>query len=70
MIERAPRKTYEMCYDSAFLYCLTLEYKGHKDWRLPTQEEYLTLTISYGWYEGRERSAFKWGVSPVREIYE
>lgn len=30
-----------MTRDEAELYCLTLDYDGHKDWRLPTFNEYI-----------------------------
>lgn len=37
MIEYAP-KQYQLTYNQAFLYCLTLECQGHKDWQLPPRE--------------------------------
>lgn len=39
MLEFAPTKIIG-CYKIAWLYCLTLDYNGHKDWRLPTDIEY------------------------------
>ena len=41
MIEKAPAAEKEMTYGEAILYCQFLEYNGHRDWRLPTQDEYL-----------------------------
>ena len=39
-IEFAPVITTVMPFNQAWLYCLTLSYNGHKDWRLPTRNEY------------------------------
>ena len=41
MIERAPFVDHYLTHDEAELYCLTLDYNGHKDWRLPTFNEYM-----------------------------
>ena len=65
MIEKAPKTDYEMSYDDAFLYCLMLEYNGHKDWRLPTEYEYIR-ELQWCWFEGRGDSEFHWLVQPVR----
>jgi hypothetical protein len=40
MIEFAPRSVDIMTYQEAVLYCLFLEYGGHKDWQLPTLEDF------------------------------
>ena len=52
MIELAPIHESVLDYDQAFLYCLTLSYNNHKDWRLPTNPEYAkTNEIPTGsWY--------------------
>jgi hypothetical protein len=68
MIEQALRTDYGMCYDSAFVYCLTLDYNGHKDWRLPTLDEYASSNITRSWYEGRECDYFNWAATPVRDL--
>lgn len=68
MIEFAIRSQKEMVYDQAFLYCLTLEYNGHKDWRLPTGTEYaITDILSFCWFEER-KTGERWVCQPVRDI--
>ena len=39
-IEFAPAVTEVMSFNQAWLYCLILSHNGHKDWRLPTRDEY------------------------------
>ena len=39
MIEVAPPSN-AMSYDDALLYCQFLEYDGHRDWRIPTVDEW------------------------------
>ena len=52
MLERAPTALW-MTYDEALVYCFFLDYNGHKDWRLPTLDEYCQLGRAVGWYTGR-----------------
>jgi hypothetical protein len=70
MIEFAPSTKHEMTYDEAILYCQFLEYNGHTDWRLPTQNEYRNQSAILGWYTDREIDAYfyYWTVTPVRDI--
>jgi hypothetical protein len=69
MIEFAPRTIFEMTFDEAILYCRFLEYNGHKDWRIPTADEYYTYARILGWYCGRElHDDYAWQVTPVRDI--
>jgi hypothetical protein len=53
MIEYAPKIEKDMSHDQAWLHCLTLDYNGHKDWRLPTYREYETSKITMSWFEDR-----------------
>lgn len=66
MLELAIRPQEEMDYDTAWLYCLTLDYNGHKDWRLPTGTEYsITDALSFSWFEER-KTGQRWVCQPVR----
>ena len=39
-------------FHEAWLYCLTLTHNGHKDWRLPTFDEYIvTSDLRDCWYD-------------------
>ena len=40
MIQIAPSSSDTMSYDEALLYCQFLEYDGHRDWRMPTMDEW------------------------------
>ena len=42
-VQRAPRSKREITFDEAFAYCLTLRFRGYKDWRLPNLEEFQEL---------------------------
>jgi hypothetical protein len=53
MIELALQTQQEITYDEAWLYCITLDYNGHKDWRLPTANEYKSFQFTSAWHEGR-----------------
>jgi hypothetical protein len=68
MLEHAPRIEKDMCYDTAWLHCLTLNYNGHKDWRLPTQREYDKSSITISWFEDRLPTPLQWYCQPVRDI--
>ena len=48
-------KSEYMSFDMAWVYCLTLTYKGHKDWRMPTYEEWQSYNRIVGWHQ----SAYK-----------
>ena len=52
MIELAPYIGRELTYDEAWLYCATLDFKNHRDWRMPTVAEYGRHFGIYGWFEG------------------
>lgn len=54
MIEHAQRTYTALTYDLAWLYCLTLVYNNHKDWRMPTWDEFgdvysSTRPFGVGW---------------------
>ena len=75
MIEIAPRTTFDMSFDDAFLYCITLYYNGYSDWRLPTHFEYCaTHDLIMSWHEeryekeGRINSDWTWAATPVRDL--
>jgi hypothetical protein len=58
-----------MTVDEAFLYCITLQYNGYNDWRLPTEFEYgYYAGLSFSWYTDRDQSEFNWPAIPVRDI--
>lgn len=39
MLEFGPELLRVTTYDTAWLYCATLDHNGHNDWRLPTARE-------------------------------
>ena len=43
MIELAQVTQHSMIYSEAWLYCITLDYDAHKDWRMPSISEYLHI---------------------------
>lgn len=53
--------------DTAFLYCITLSYNSHNDWRYPTRIEFGASDI---WFAGENytnsNGEIKWRVQPVR----
>jgi hypothetical protein len=68
MLEYGPIPDYNFTYDEAFLYCLTLDHNGHKDWRMPTVDEYNNKIAVYYWYEDRRvTDIFFRKVNPVRD---
>jgi hypothetical protein len=69
MIEYAPKIEKDMSHDQAWLHCLTLDYNGHKDWRLPTYREYETSKITMSWFEDRfPELELEWFCQPVRDL--
>ena len=70
MLNFAPMTSKEMTYEEAVMYCFFLEHGGHRDWRLPTLDEYSTNLGLSGWYINRHISRFSyntnWKVCPVR----
>jgi hypothetical protein len=72
MIDRAPRPACPFTYDEAWLYCLTLDHKGYKDWRLPTKHEYSQapdIPVA-SWFEDEEVffASNVCPVTPVRDV--
>lgn len=66
-IEIAPTAP-RMSFNEALLYCQFLEYRGYKDWRLPTFNECVELG-SIGWSTNdREDNKSKHTVVPVRDV--
>jgi hypothetical protein len=67
MIELAYKTIKDMDYDTAWLHCLVYEKDGHKDWRLPSRDEYFNTDgiHPYTWFEKREDDT-KWFCQPVR----
>lgn len=61
-------------FDQAWLYCLTLNYNNHKDWRLPTRKEYTdTGLIGRNYFDQNDihnsgDPSCRLGVCPVRDI--
>lgn len=50
MIEYGPTSG-RITHEEAWLYCLTLEYNGHKDWIMPTEHLWIHDPKIQGWYE-------------------
>ena len=69
MIECAPASEITMTYNEAVLYCMFCNYNGHRDWRLPTTDEYKSIkTPPVHWFVNRKSSFSTWGVLPVRDV--
>lgn len=73
MIELAPPTQDTMTRDQAELYCITLTYNGHYDWRLPTYREYTSMPPYAIWIlDGvppwRNPTVVLYYVIPVRTI--
>jgi hypothetical protein len=66
MIEFAPAVYTQITYDTAWLYCSTLEHNGYRDWRLPTYKEWCNSTHLIGWYENARPLLNLRVVYPVR----
>jgi hypothetical protein len=70
MIEIADMSPHQLTYTEAWMYCVTLEYDGHKDWRMPTFLEWSNSSELLGWYENmlfRNATSVR-AVCPVRDI--
>jgi hypothetical protein len=68
MIEKGPAAGKKLHYREAWMYCLTLSYNGHKDWRMPSYFE-----TNYGWNERdvmnpNLESPYQYSIIPVRDI--
>jgi hypothetical protein len=71
MIEVAPITYVKLTYEEAILYCQFLEHNGHRDWRMPTYEEYYhdkNIGAKWSWYVGRHPTYPTGCVYPVRDV--
>ena len=70
MIEFAPMPQYKFSFNEAWLYCLTLNYNRHKDWRIPTEQEYMDYyeIISDSFDERDIDEKYRYFVVPVRDV--
>lgn len=69
-IEVAPTSNEMMTYDHAKMYIMFYEHNGHRDWRLPTLNEWLNHNPPLlGWEDYAEHSSdIVRYVTPVRDI--
>jgi hypothetical protein len=74
-LQFAPRAERKMTFNDAVLYCQFLEYDGHRDWHLPTRDEYFEPVngkLPATWFADDERAYSKdngeWYVLPVRNV--
>ena len=69
-IEVAPTSNEMMTYENAKLYVLFYKHNGHRDWRLPTLQEWLNHNPPLlGWEDYAEHSSdIVRYVTPVRDI--
>ena len=73
MIDIAPSSSNTMTYEEALLYCQFLEYDGHRDWRMPTEEEWINLDhieLMSWWFDdiNIKNDDIFLSVVPVRDI--
>ena len=69
MIEFAEILDQRVSFDEAWLHCLTLDYNGHKDWRMPTFNEYMIYgnVISESWDSSDIGNKDRYYIIPVRD---
>lgn len=61
-----------LTFDEAFLYCITLNHDGHKDWIMPTFTMWVLDDLVTGWHDSAHLQRDSNGTSrvvPVR-IYD
>lgn len=70
-VEEAPRSQNKMSFDEAQMYVLFCRHNGHKNWRLPTREEWETI---HGWEtpvwlaeKDNVVTDIDWYVQPIRD---
>lgn len=68
MIEFAPKSEIKMTYEEALLYCSFLAYNDHRDWRLPTAEEYSENNMRLSWHDDWRIFRGTLLVTPVRDV--
>ena len=75
MIEFGPRSKDKVSFDTALLYCMTLDHEGYCNWRLPVADEtvFETLFEVEVWVNENEKIATdnpyqSFYVIPVRDI--
>jgi hypothetical protein len=72
MIDFAELPDYRFTYNEAFLYCITLSYNGHKDWRMPTHDEYMNCkeiaSESFDDSDDPKDIKAKYPIVPVRDV--
>lgn len=72
MIEIASEIKDRVSYNEAWLYCLTLEYDGHKDWRLPSYSEYEDHDLNNQYWYNDDVLQYDpdeyWTTIPVRDL--
>jgi|694.fasta_scaffold00172_67 hypothetical protein len=75
MLEYAPVFNNYLYHDEAILYCQFLEYNGHRDWRIPTTEEYHywqmyvdQVRTARCWHTGMLIPWLAYYVLPVRDV--
>lgn len=71
MIEFAELSDCKFNYNEAWLYCLTLVHNRHKDWRMPTSDEYIFGDKIWGWHDDDSRQTdivVRHAVTPVRDL--
>ena len=75
MIEFGPRSKDKVSFDTALLYCMTLDHEGYCNWRLPVADEtvFETLFEVEVWVNENEKIAIDspyvpFYVVPVRDI--
>lgn len=62
--------SHRLSYDEAFLYCITSNENGYKDWRLPFEHESGSLSSILVWYKediGKD-TEHEFFAIPVRDI--
>ena len=72
MIEFGPRSKDKVSFDTALLYCMTLDHEGYCNWRLPVADETVleTLFDVEVWVNENEKNAFSAMFTFIIEKYD
>lgn len=70
MVHHAPLSPDKLNFHQAWMYCLMLEHRGHKDWRMPRHDDHCSKNGTWVDYNAECSPDMDqpWYVVPVRDI--